>query len=146
MANRIRLECPSLPENVGLARIMVAALAAQAPFSLSDVEEVKVAVSEAVSNAVLHGYGGDPTGSVEVEASLVDEMLTITVTDRGVGMEDLALARQAASADPERMGLGFVFMETFMDSMEVETWPHRGTVVRMRRRAKGPVPVPPDAR
>ncbi len=143
MENRVRLECLAVAANVGMARLVVAALAAQAPFALSDVEEIKVAVSEAVSNAVVHGYRESGGGMVVVDAALADDVLTITVSDAGVGMEDVAAARAAAQADPNRMGLGFVFMETFMDRLEVETAPRQGTRVRMVRRA---APVPAGSR
>jgi len=134
MTNRVHLRFLSLPENVGLARIAIAALAAQAHFSITELEEIKVAVSEAVSNAVIHGYRGRTDGWVEVSAELDENRLTITVEDWGVGIEDIDKARQPAySQDPERMGLGFVFMETFMHGLEVDSTPGQGTRVRMQR-------------
>lgn len=136
MINRMVLRFLSVADNVGLARVAVAQLAAPIGFSLSDLEEIKVAVSEAVSNAIIHGYQGRADGWVEVVASAIDDELTVSVEDWGVGIADIAKAREPAySTDPERMGLGFVFMESFMHSLVVESAPGRGTRVEMRRKA-----------
>ncbi|MHB1610145.1 MAG: anti-sigma F factor [Sulfobacillus sp.] len=124
----------SLAENVGLARVAVAAVASQIAFSLQDIDEIKVAVSEAVSNAIIHGYQGRPDGWVEIQCDLDRTGLTISIEDWGVGIRDIELARQPAySEDPERMGLGFVFMESFMHGLSVESTPGQGTRVEMRR-------------
>lgn len=129
--NQMKLEMPSLAENVGVARIAVATFAAQLDFGLPEIEEIKVAVSEAVSNVVLHAYP-DSTGWFCVQAWLNDDGLGIEVTDRGVGIPDVGLARQASyTTKPDRMGLGFVFMESFMDSLEVHSEVGKGTTVRM---------------
>lgn len=133
--NRVVLEMDSRPENVSLARLVVAQMAATLQFTVAEVEEVKVAVSEAVTNAMVHGYA-DRTGIVRVEVSATPGELEVVVCDRGRGIANLDLARQPAySTDPERMGLGFVFMENFMDSVEVESAPGAGTRVVMRKRA-----------
>lgn len=145
--NRFRLSILSVGENLGLARVAVAALAGQAHFSLDDLEEVKVAVSEAVSNAIIHGYQSRPDGWIEVEAWLDDGQLGVSVKDQGIGIADIALARQPAySSDPERMGLGFVFMQTFMDSLEVTSQVGRGTLVEMKKRATVAGELSTDAR
>lgn len=134
--NRVHLRFLSLADNVGLARVSVAALAGQGRFSLSDIEEIKVAVSEAVSNAIIHGYQRRTDGWVELDLELDDAGLTIVVEDWGVGIEDIEQARQPSySGDPERMGLGFVFMESFMHGLEVESTLGQGTRVQMRRLA-----------
>ncbi|MCY0877638.1 MAG: anti-sigma F factor [Firmicutes bacterium] len=134
MVNRVQMRFLSLADNVGLARVAVAALAGQARFTLSDIEEIKVAVSEAVSNAVIHGYQGRPDGWIQVEVTLDDAGIEILVEDWGVGIADIQKAREPGhSADPERMGLGFVFMESFMHGLEVESALGEGTRVHMRR-------------
>lgn len=144
--NRVHLRFLSQADNVGLARLTVAALAGQASFSLPDIEEIKVAVSEAVSNAIIHGYENRPDGWVEVSMDLEASGLTIVVEDWGVGIEDVDLAREPAySEDPERMGLGFVFMESFMHGLEVESTWGKGTLVRMRRLATVTRELSPDA-
>lgn len=130
--NSMALEFLSLPENVGLARVAVATFAAQVDMTLNELEEIKVAVSEAVSNAIIHGYEGEPRGTVRVMAERTAAGLVITVTDQGRGIQDVALAMQPAySTDPERMGLGFAFMQSFMDEVEVTSEVNRGTTVRM---------------
>ncbi|MDA8193287.1 MAG: anti-sigma F factor [Thermaerobacter sp.] len=132
--NRVVLRFLSIADNVGLARIAVAALAAQTNFSVNDLEEIKVAVSEAVSNAVVHAYPGRRDGWIEVACAVNQEGLTVAVEDWGVGIEDIERAREPAySRDPERMGLGFVFMESFMHDVQVESTPGQGTRVRMQR-------------
>ena len=136
-ANSFKLEVRSRPDNVGLVRLAVAALAAAAPFAVADLEEIKVAVSEAVTNALVHGYGGRDEGWVLVEASLSAEWLRVVVADRGCGMEDVGLARQAA-ADGERLGLGVLFMETFMDEVAIESHPGVGTRVVLQKRVPAP--------
>ncbi len=129
--NRVKMQFPSNSENVGIVRITAAAFAAQVDLTLSDLEEIKVAVSEAVSNAVIHGYG-DQAGEIDFEMILDNGSLEFIITDYGKGIADIALARQPSySTDPERMGLGFVFMESFMDQLIVESEVGQGTTVKM---------------
>ncbi|WP_422393236.1 anti-sigma F factor [Neomoorella humiferrea] len=136
--NSMALEFLSLPENVGLARVAVATFAAQVDMTLNELEEIKVAVSEAVSNAIIHGYRGEPSGIVRVAAERTTTGLVIIVEDKGCGIPDVALAMQPAySSDPERMGLGFSFMQSFMDELEVTSEVNRGTRVRMFKAFKG---------
>lgn len=128
--NRVILSFMSLGENVSLARMMVAALAAQADLTIADLDEIKVAVSEAVSNAIIHGYQNDPSRIVEVAAELSPNELHIEVKDDGIGIENIELAMQPNySESEERMGLGFSFMQSFMDSVEVISAPGKGTRV-----------------
>ncbi|NLY55579.1 MAG: anti-sigma F factor [Firmicutes bacterium] len=132
--NFVQLTFLSKPENVAFARVAIAAFAAQLPFTLEEIDEIKVATSEAVSNCVIHGYP-DSLGIVTLRADLVDGSLRLEVKDEGVGIADLAAAKEATfSTDPERMGLGLVFMESFMDEMHIESAPGRGTTVVMTKR------------
>lgn len=135
MVNRLFLRFPARTENVQVARMAVATFAASGPFTIADIEDVKIAVQEAVSNAVLHAYG-DENGDVEVEAILDGQGdLTVIVRDSGKGIEDLKRAREPGfSTLKEHMGLGFSFMEAFMDSLWVESSPGRGTTVRMLKK------------
>lgn len=134
--NRVVADLQSLPENVGLARLIVATVAAQAGFTLPDVEGIKLAVSEAVTNAIVHGYNSQAHQNVRLEVVLNGSMLEVVVEDKGRGIPDLDLARQpAVSSDPERMGLGFCFMESYMDELIVNTAVGQGTRVTMRKRA-----------
>lgn len=132
--NKLRMEFPSLPSNVGLARVALASFATQLEFTLGELEELKVAVSEAVSNAVIHAYP-EGAGLVVVNALLDGEMIEIEVIDYGKGIDDVNLARTPAfSTAPERMGLGLVFMESFMDHLSVESQVEKGTRIVMRKR------------
>nr|PZN74186.1 MAG: anti-sigma F factor [Bacillota bacterium] len=133
--NRVVLELAAIPENVGVARLTAALVAAQAEFTLAEVDEVKLAVSEAVTNAIVHGYRGDDSQTVRMEIALQDGELVIAVIDHGRGIEDVAMAMQpAVTTDPERMGLGFSFMEAHMDVVEVSSQVGQGTRVVMRKR------------
>lgn len=141
LKNHIRLEMAAVPDNVALARVTVAAFASQLDFTLDEIEDIRVAVSEAVTNAVVHAYSdgapGGPSGTVTLEAAHDREALTIAVADQGRGIVDVALARQPAyTTDPERMGLGFAIMESFCDELDVASEVGRGTTVKMVKRPR----------
>lgn len=128
--NHLRIEFKSIGENVSLARIVVAAIASQLELTLSELEELKVAVSEAVSNAIIHGYKSQPDQIVALSARLYPGEIQVTVTDEGIGIEDIQKAMEPTfSTDPERMGLGFVFMQSFADQLDVISKPGEGTSV-----------------
>jgi stage II sporulation protein AB (anti-sigma F factor) len=132
--NYFKIEFPSSPQNVALARSMVATFAAQLDFTLAEIEEIRVAISEAVSNCVIHAYPHE-TGLVQLELRLeADDTIEMKVRDFGVGIADIDLAKQATySSQPERMGLGLVFMESFTDQMELQSKLLEGTTVVMRK-------------
>lgn len=130
--NRCFLEFNSNPENVGFARVAVAAFASQLDCTLPELEEIKVAVSEAVGNAIVHGYRNKHDKMVKLAVTIYKEGLEIRVEDKGVGIVDIDLAMQPAySTDPERMGLGFVFMQSFSDRLQVDSTLGKGTTVTM---------------
>ena len=133
--NYVRFEFSSLPENVSFARSCVGAFASQMDCTLEDIEEIKLVVSEAVSNSIIHGYANDPGQKIEVEVTIYDNgNLEIIVKDYGKGIEDIDQALQPTySSDSTRMGLGFTFMRSFMDEMEVISEPGKGTSVRLLR-------------
>jgi stage II sporulation protein AB (anti-sigma F factor) len=134
--NRVVMDLASIPENVGVARLLVAMVAAQADFTVAEVDEVKLAVSEAVTNAVVHAYSSEPDHLVHLEVTLEARTLGVTVEDHGRGIENIDLAMQpAVSSDPDRMGLGFCFMESHMDTLHVESAPGHGTRVVMTKRS-----------
>jgi len=134
LINSIKMEFSSIADNVGLARVTVATIASQADLTLNDLEEIKVAASEAVSNAIIHGYENSSQEVVRVEVSRFEKYLEIVVEDKGKGIENVKQALEPAySSDPERMGLGFVFMQSFMDALEVKSEPGQGTIVIMRK-------------
>lgn len=136
-SNQINLTFSSIAENVGIARLLIASVGAQLDLPLNDIEELKVAVSEAVSNAIIHGYHNIPNNLVYLDLDITGTTLRIVVKDRGFGISDVEQAMQPAfSTDPERMGLGFVFMQSFMDELQVESVLEEGTTVTMIKQFK----------
>jgi len=132
--NWMEIEFDSVPVNVSFARVAVGAFAAQLDFTLNDLEELKVAVSEAVTNAIVHGYENRPGHTVRIRVQLQKERLVITVEDDGVGIEDIDQALEPAySTDPERMGLGFAFMKSFSDDLKIESAKNNGTKITMTK-------------
>jgi stage II sporulation protein AB (anti-sigma F factor) len=132
--NRFRLEFPSRAENVSLARVAVVAFAAQLDPTIEELDDIKGAVSEAVTNGIIHGYDASPEGSIVVEAVLYGDAIEICIEDSGKGIKDVPQAMEPDfSSDPERLGLGFSFMQSFMDSVQVDSAPGRGTRVIMRK-------------
>jgi len=131
----MKLEFLSIPANVAFARVSVAAFASQIECTLSDLEEIKVAVSEAVENSIIHGYENAADRLVRIYAALTADTVEIRVEDDGKGIEDIDDALQPTfSTDAERLGLGFVFINSFMDNFKVESTPGHGTVVTMNKR------------
>lgn len=138
--NKAVIEFSSRAENVAFARVAVAAFVTQLDFTLSDIEEIKVAVSEAVSNAIIHGYSNNPNHIVRLEISVTEEFMEIEVIDKGKGIADISKALEPAySTDPERMGLGFSFIQSFMEKFDVQSRLGKGTKVKMSRRAGAPI-------
>lgn len=131
--NEMRLEFPSKSQNESFARSVVAAFVAQLDPTIEELAEVKTAVSEAVTNAIIHGYSCG-SGNVVIAARLYENTAEIDVMDFGQGIEDIELARQplyTSKPELERSGMGFTVMETFMDKVEIESHPGKGTTVRM---------------
>lgn len=133
--NMMKIEFLSKSQNEGFARVGVASFASQLDPTLEEISDVKTAVSEAVTNAIIHGYeNGD--GTIIIEVTLTGNELTLTISDNGVGIEDLELAMQplyTSRPDLERSGMGFTVMETFMDSLKVESIKGKGTKVIMKK-------------
>jgi stage II sporulation protein AB (anti-sigma F factor) len=135
--NKMVFTFSSLPENVTVSRMLVSALGSQLDLPISELEELKVAVSEAVSNSIIHGYKNSPEAFVTLELEASPDKITIQVIDDGCGIPDVKQAMQASySTDPERMGLGFIFMQSFMDELKVESEVNRGTKVIMAKHLK----------
>ncbi|MBZ4663206.1 MAG: anti-sigma factor [Caloramator sp.] len=136
--NEMKLEFPSKSVNESFARVVVAAFASQLDPTLEELSDVKTAVSEAVTNAIIHGYE-DTEGMVTLRCKIEDNKLTIEVEDNGKGIENVELARQplyTSRPELERSGMGFTVMETFMDSVEVFSEPGKGTKVIMTKTFK----------
>ena len=133
--NHVRLEFPSASANEGFARTAAACFAAQLDPTLEEVNDIKTAVSEAVTNAIVHAYP-DTLGKIVMKLRIrEDQSLEIVVRDWGVGIEDVDQARTPlfTTGNEERSGMGFTIMESFMDRLRVRSVPGKGTTVVMRR-------------
>lgn len=132
--NHMRLDFPALPVNEAFARLAISGFILPLNPTMEELADVKTAVSEAVTNAVVHGYG-DGEGTVRLDASYTEEgVVRVDVVDHGRGIEDVEQARQpffTTATGEERSGMGFTVMESFMDAVEVRSVPQKGTVVRM---------------
>ena len=136
MENYVTLEFLSRSSNEGFARVAAAGFAAQLDPTLDELGDIKTAVSEAVTNAIVHGYP-DQLGKIVMKLKLLENnTLEITVRDWGKGIEDIQQARQPlfTTGGEERSGMGFTIMESFMDRLTVKSTPGRGTTVTMRLR------------
>lgn len=133
--NTMRLVLPSLSVNEGMARAAVAAFCAQLDPSALFLADVKCAVSEAVTNCIVHAYR-DGVGKVYITVKLYDSGVRIEIRDRGCGIADIKRAREplftTAAAD-ERSGMGFTVMESFCDSVRVSSKPGKGTTVTLTK-------------
>lgn len=131
--NDMTIEFLSKSNNESFARVVAAAFVSQLDPTLEELADVKTAVSEAVTNAIIHGYE-NTSGYVKMNCKLYADSVEITVQDCGKGIEDVELARQplyTSKPEMERSGMGFTVMETFMDSVEVISEPGKGTTVKM---------------
>ena len=134
--NQVTLEFPSRSANEGFARTAAACFAAQLDPTLEEVNDVKTAVSEAVTDAIVHAYP-NTIGKVVVKLRIKeDHSLEIVVKDWGVGIEDIDKARTPlfTTGSEERSGMGFTIMESFMDTLKVRSAPGKGTTVTMSRK------------
>ncbi|SHJ31686.1 stage II sporulation protein AB (anti-sigma F factor) [Geosporobacter subterraneus DSM 17957] len=123
----------SKSQNEAFARVVVASFASQLDPTIEELADIKTAVSEAVTNAIIHGYE-DQKGTVLIECSIKDNEIEIIVEDHGKGIEDIEQARlplYTSKPELERSGMGFTVMETFMDTVEVTSEQGVGTRVRM---------------
>ena len=133
--NEMKLEFLSKSNNEAFARITVAAFASQLDPTIEELADIKTAVSEAVTNSIIHGYE-DKTGIVKVEAQLKDNEITIEISDNGKGIENVEAAKQplyTTKPNLERSGMGFTIMESFMDDVKVESILGIGTKVTMTK-------------
>ena len=130
MDNYMKLEFDANSSNESFARISVAAFAARLDPTLEEISDIKTALSEAVTNAIIHGYENIADGIVTVECRIKDKNVEIRVIDKGKGIENVAQAMEplyTSHPEMERSGMGFTVMETFMDSVEVTTNIGEGT-------------------
>lgn len=128
----------SLAENESFARVVIAAFAVQMSPTVSEIADIKTAVSEAVTNAIVHGYEGT-RGMVTLRASIDDHWLTVEVQDHGKGIANIEQAMEpfyTSHPEQERSGMGFAVMQTFMDELRVDSSLHQGTTIHMRKRIR----------
>jgi len=133
--NKIKIEFLSKSQNESFARVAVAAFASQLDPTIDEITDVKTAISEAVTNAIIHGYESEE-GTITIEATINGTELTVIVNDAGKGIDNLEMAMQplyTSRPDLERSGMGFTVMETFMDSLEVKSDKGRGTSIIMKK-------------
>lgn len=130
--NSVILKVKSIGENVSLVRMVASGFLFPYDLTFEALDEIKIALSEAVSNCMIHGYEGDENQEVTVVMQVKARQLSIEVEDTGIGIADISQAMEPAfSTREEHMGLGFVFMQTFMDQIEVLSEPGKGTKVVM---------------
>lgn len=139
--NEMEVNFLSVPENESFARVVIAAFAVQLSPTVAEIADVKTAVSEAVTNAIVHGYEGT-RGMVTMRAIIDGATLAIEITDRGRGIANVEQAMEpfyTTHPEQERSGMGFAVMQTFMDEVDVRSTPGMGTSVRLRKyiRAEG---------
>lgn len=135
MKNEMTLAFDSISENEEFARVTVAAFASQLNPTLEEVADIRTAVSEAVTNAIIHGY---PEGihTIVLRVRMENQQLEVWVIDEGVGIADISRAMEplyTSRPDLERSGMGFMFMEAFMDEVKIESSPGMGTTVYMKK-------------
>ncbi len=136
--NEMKLEFLSKSSNEAFARITVAAFAAQLDPTIEELADIKTAVSEAVTNAIIHGYE-EKKGLVKIRCQIINEELIIEIADNGQGIENIELAKQplyTTKPNLERSGMGFTIMESFMDEVQIESIVGMGTKVTMKKKIK----------
>ena len=138
--NEMKLEFLSKSNNEAFARVTVAAFAAQLDPTIEELADIKTAVSEAVTNSIIHGYE-NTEGIIKIVARIFANTISIEISDTGKGIENIELAKQplyTSKGDLERSGMGFTIMESFMDKMQVESVLGLGTKVTMKKLIKKP--------
>lgn len=133
--NQMVVEFDSISKNESFARVVVAAFVTRLNPTLEEIADIKTAVSEAVTNSVIHGYE-NKDGRIRIETQIIEQTVTIVVKDYGVGIEDIERAMEpmyTSKPELERSGMGFAFMEAFMDELLVESEVGKGTTVTMRK-------------
>ena len=136
MVNNAKIIFDARSENEGFARMVVMGFMMGMNPTMDELQDVKTAVSEAVTNAIIHGYAQRKDAQVEMTCMREGRLLTVVVTDQGIGIQNVEEARQpfyTTKPEEERSGMGFSFMETFMDEVEIVSEVGKGTRVTMRK-------------
>lgn len=138
--NEMKLTIKALSENEGFARSTVCAFCVGANLSLDDLTEIKTAVSEAVTNCVVHAYP-NTVGDIKINAKITSEKIIISISDEGVGIDDIEKAKEpfyTTKPNEERSGMGFTVMESFMDKLIIKQNKKNGVTVFMEKNIKLP--------
>ncbi len=136
MRNTMFIKIPSRSENERFARTVCAAFLIELDPTLEEMSEIKTAVSEAVTNAIIHGYNSQD-GEITISGEISERTVTYTISDNGCGITDIDKAREplyTGKPESERSGMGFSIMEAFMDELKVESEPGKGTKITMTKR------------
>ena len=134
--NEMEIRFDSRSENEGFARVSVASFLTQLNPTVEEVADVKTAVSEAVTNAIIHGYE-QRVETVRIHCSIENQLFTVEISDRGKGIANVEKAMEpmfTTKPEDDRSGMGFSFMEAFMDDLDVESEPGKGTLVKMEKK------------
>ncbi|WP_044640313.1 anti-sigma F factor [Risungbinella massiliensis] len=137
--NFMELQFASRSENEAFARVAVASFASQLDPTLEELTDIKTVVSEAVTNAIIHGYVDRLDGIVTVRAEIEGNKLRVQISDEGIGIEDVEEARQplyTSKPEMERSGMGFTIMENFMDEVMIHSVPGKGTMISLVKELK----------
>ena len=141
MSNVMEVKLSAKSENESLARVIVASFAAKLDPTLDEIADIKTAVSEAVTNAIIHGYDEDESKFVYLRCEIKEDTIKIVIEDRGKGIEDISMAMQplyTSKPELERSGMGFTVMESFMDGVEVSSIKNDGTKIVMTKKINLP--------
>jgi len=136
MKNEVNVTFPAILENTSLARLIITGILSPLDIDTQQITEIQTVVSEAVTNAIIHGYEGNPSGIVELNAILDQQRLHVVVKDNGIGIDDIEQAKQplfTTKKEEERSGLGFLIIESFTDEFKVISEPGVGTTVTVVR-------------
>lgn len=134
--NICEISFPAMSENEAFARMAASAFVMPGNPTLEELSDIKTAISEAVTNAILHGYNQDGKSMVHMRFERKEDFFTFVIFDEGVGIENVELAMEplyTSRPELERSGMGFSFMEAFMDSLKVESEPEKGTKITMTK-------------
>lgn len=141
MNNIVEVKFSAKSENESFARVLVASFATKLDPTLDEIADIKTAVSEAVTNSIIHGYDEDETKFVNIKCEIEDREIIISVEDSGKGIENLDMAMQplyTSKPELERSGMGFTVMESFMDEVTVSSKKGEGTKVIMKKKINSP--------